>query len=122
MPMNDFVAGDLKLAVNPARTDAIELTWLGRSNDRYPGKLLTPYYETALAEATERAVPIELHFHKLEHFNSSTITVMIQFIQEARTRAVPLVMVYDQALKWQKLSFVALRVFATDELFELRSI
>lgn len=120
--MNDFVAGDLKLAVNAARTDAIELTWLGRSNDRYPGKLLTPYYETALAEAAERAVPIELHFQKLEHFNSSTITVMIQFIQAARARAVPLVMVYDQALKWQKLSFVALRVFATDTLFELRTV
>ena len=120
--MNDFVAGDLKLAVNPARADAIELTWLGRSIDRYPGKLLTPYWQAALAEAAERAVPIELHFQKLEHFNSSTITVIIQFIQEARNRGAQLVMVYDQALKWQRLSFDAMRVFVKDELFQLRSV
>jgi hypothetical protein len=31
------------------------------------------------------------------------------------------VLVYDQALKWQKLSFDALRVFAKDDLLELRS-
>jgi hypothetical protein len=120
--MNDLVAGDLKLAVNPARADALELSWLGRSNDRYPGKLLTPYWQIALAEAAERAVPIELHFQKLEHFNSSTITVIIQFIQEARNRGARLVMIYDQALKWQKLSFDAMRVFAKDELFQLRSV
>jgi hypothetical protein len=120
--MNDFVAGDLTLAVNAARADAIELTWLGRSNDRYPDKLLTPYWHTALAEAAQRAVPIELHFQKLQHFNSSTITVIIQFIQEARRRGAHLVLVYDQALKWQKLSFDAMRVFVKDELFQLRSV
>jgi hypothetical protein len=118
--MNDLLEGDLKVITNPSRRDAIELSWLGRSGDRYPGKLLTPYFQAALAEATERAVPIELHFQKLEHFNSSTITVIIQFIQEARNRGVHLIMVYDQALKWQKLSFDALRVFAKDDLFQLR--
>ena len=30
--------------------------------------------------------------------------------------------VYDQALKWQKLSFDALRVFAKDDLLELRTM
>ena len=119
--MHDFVAGDLTLAVNAARADAIELNWLGRSNDRYPDKLLTPYWNTALVEAAERAVPIELHFQKLQHFNSSTITVIIQFIQEARRRGARLVVVYDQALKWQKLSFDAMRVFV-NELFQLRSV
>jgi hypothetical protein len=120
--MIDLVAGDLKLAVNPARMDAIELTWLGRSNDRHPGKLLTPYWQTALVEAAERALPIELHFQRLEHFNSSTISVLIQFIQEARNRGARLVMIYDQATKWQKLSFDAMRVFVKDELFQLRSV
>ena len=120
--MNDFVAGDLTLAVNGTRSDAIELSWLGRSNDRNPDKLLTPYWDAALIEAAERKVPIELHFQKLQHFNSSTITVIIQFIQEARRRGAHLVVFYDQALKWQKLSFDAMRVFATDDLFQLRSV
>jgi len=120
--MIDLVAGDLTLTVNPARTDAIELTWLGRSNDRNPDKLLNPYWQITLAEAAQRTLPIELHFQKLQHFNSSTITVIIQFIQEARRRAARLVVVYDQAIKWQKLSFDAMRVFVTDELFQLRSV
>ena len=120
--MNDFVAGDLTLAVNATRSDAIELTWLGRSNHRDPDKLLTPYWDAALVEAAERRVPIELHFQKLQHFNSSTITVIIQFIQEARRRGAQLVVFYDQALKWQKLSFDAMRVFVKDELFQLRSV
>ena len=120
--MNNFVAGDLTLAFNAGRTDAIELTWLGRSNDRNPDKLLTPYWQIALAEAAQRTVPIELHFQKLQHFNSSTITVIIQFIQEARRRGARLLVVYDQAVKWQKLSFDAMRVFVTDELFQLRSV
>jgi hypothetical protein len=120
--MDNFVAGDLTLAFNAARTDAIELTWLGRSNDRNPDKLLNPYWQITLAEAAQRTLPIELHFQKLQHFNSSTITVIIQFIQEARRRAARLVVVYDQAIKWQKLSFDAMRVFVTDELFQLRSV
>ena len=120
--MNDFAAGDLKLTANGQRSDVIELTWLGRSNDRYPGKVLMPYFQGVLAEAVERGVPLELHFHKLEHFNSSTITMIIQLIQEARSRGVRLVMSYDQALKWQKMSFDALRVFAKDDLFQLRAV
>src|SRR5689334_23912456 len=119
--MNDFVAGDLTLAVNVMRSDAIELSWLGRSNDRNPDKLLTPYWDAALVEAAERKVPIELHFQKLQHFNSSTITVIIQFIQEARRRGAHLVVFYDQALKWQKLSFEAMKVFVS-ELFQLRPV
>jgi hypothetical protein len=48
--------------------------------------------------------------------------MIIQLIQDARARGVRLVMSYDQALKWQKMSFDALRVFARDDLFQLRSI
>lgn len=120
--MKNFTAGDLMLTTQPERLDAIELVWTGKSNDLYPGNELTPYLQAALLEATERAVPIEMHFHKLNHFNSSTITLIIKFIQEARQRGVRLVMVYNQAVKWQKLSFDALRVFTKDEWLVLRSV
>jgi hypothetical protein len=120
--MKDLVAGDLTLVVNAERQNAIELMWTGKSNERHPGKELTPYLQSALAEASERQVPVELQFQKLDHFNSSTITVIIQFIQEARHKGVRLVMTYNQALKWQKLSFDALRVLAKDDLLELRSV
>jgi hypothetical protein len=45
-----------------------------------------------------------------------------EFIQEARQRGVRLVMIYNEAVKWQKLSFNALRVFTKDAWLELRSV
>ena len=62
-----------------------------------------------------------MSFAALEHFNSSTVTSVIQLIQEARHRAIRLEVVYDPSRKWQRLSFDALRIFdKADGLFALR--
>jgi hypothetical protein len=120
--MQSLVVGDLRIdAIADEETPALRLSWNGKSNSRHPGDVLAPYFRDALAAAGTRKVPIELRFEKLEHFNSSTITAIIQLIQDARTRSIKLILVYDQALKWQKLSFDALRVFARDGLLELRA-
>ena len=118
-PVDALASGDLRIDVASADGGAVVCTWTGKSNDRSPQLVLGPWFETLLAAKPPR---IEMHFEKLDHFNSSTITVIIQFIQEARKRGVQLVMVYNQALKWQKLSFDALRVFAKDAAFELRAM
>ena len=118
--MQGLVVGDLRIEALEAST-AVQLLWKGKSNNRHPGEALAPYFRDVLATAAMRKVPVELHFEKLEHFNSSTITALIQLIQDARARAIRLVLFYDKALKWQKLSFDALRVFARDDLLELRS-
>jgi hypothetical protein len=121
--MESLIAGDLRIdAFHTEATAPIRLVWQGKSNDRQPGRLLTPYFRIALSAAAEGKVPVELHFEKLDHFNSSTITSIIQLIQDARSAAVRLVLVYDGTLKWQRLSFDALRVFAKDDLLELRSV
>jgi len=120
--MQGLVVGDLRIeALEVPAPAAIRLVWKGKSNHRHPHEALAPYFREVLATAGDRKLAIELHFEKLEHFNSSTITSIIQLIQETRARAIRLVLVYDQALKWQKLSFDALRVFAKDELLELRA-
>jgi hypothetical protein len=120
--MENLVAGDLRIdLVDVSSSGPIQLMWRGKSNDRQPGKILSPYFRSVLAAAGERKVPVEMHFEQLDHFNSSTITSIIQAIQDARGNGVKLVIVYDQALKWQKLSFDALRVFAKDDLLELRT-
>jgi hypothetical protein len=120
--MQSLIVGDLRIeAMEDAVSPAVQLLWRGKSNHRNPGEALAPYFREALAVAKVRNVSIELHFEKLEHFNSSTITSLIQLIQDARARAIRLVLIYDKALKWQKLSFDALRVFARDELLELRA-
>ena len=119
--MENLSAGDLRIEVTSLPT-ALQLVWHGKSDDRYPAKILQPYFAEALQSALDRSVPLEMHFQHLAHFNSSTITSIIRLIQDARGRAVKLVLLYNQALKWQKLSFDALRVFAKDDLLELRSV
>lgn len=123
--MENLVAGDLRIEVvdapGPGGGGPIQLVWKGKSNDRHPAKILSPYFRSVLLAAGERKVAVEMHFENLDHFNSSTITSIIQAIQDARGNGVKLVIVYDQALKWQKLSFDALRVFAKDDLLELRT-
>jgi len=121
--MQSLIVGDLRIeALEEEAPAPVRLLWKGKSSNRHPGEALAPFFRHALAAADNRRVSLELHFEKLEHFNSSTITSIIQLIQDARARAVKLVLVYDQALKWQKLSFDALRVFAKDEMLELRAV
>jgi hypothetical protein len=120
--MEELRAGDLHITVEDAGPEMpIRLTWVGKSTDRYPGKILLPYLGKALSRAAEQQSAVELHFEKLEHFNSSTITALIQLIQDGRQKGVSLAFVHDPTLKWQKLSFDALRVFAKDGLFEIRA-
>ena len=96
------------------------MTWRGKSDDRHPARILGPYFASVLDHAASRHGAVEMHFEKLEHFNSATIAVVIRLIQDARARGVRLVLVHDPALTWQKLSFDALRIFARDDLLELR--
>jgi len=115
--------GDLRIRAQMDGTPtSLRLAWRGKSTDRHPEKVLAPFFTLALAFAAMQKVPMELHFEELEHFNSSTITSLIQLIQDARSKGVKLRYVYNQGLRWQKLSFDAMRVFAKDDALELRSI
>ena len=124
MMMENLRAGDLAIeVVQPRHAGSIRLLWTGRSGDRNPHLVLVPYFEQVLADAAAQGASVELRFEKLDHFNSSTVATIIQLIQDARQRAVKLALVYDARLRWQKLSFDALRVFvAGDGLLELRSV
>jgi hypothetical protein len=114
-----LTSGDLHIDV--AETGgSLVCTWTGKSNDRSPQIALGPWFEGLLADAGPRGAKVEMHFEKLEHFNSSTITALIRFIQSARGKSVKIAFVYDPNLKWQRLSFDALRVFEKgDKAFEL---
>lgn len=121
--MDNLVAGDLRLeAVDGGPGNPIAVHVTGKSNDRFPGKVLAPYFSSLLTRAAAAPRPLDVHFEALEHMNSSTVTSIIQLIQDARGRNVPLTLIYDQRQRWQKLSFEALRVFVkNDDLFRLRS-
>jgi len=119
-------AGDLRIDSQLDTTvtpPALRLLWTGRSSDRHPASVLDPYFVKAVAAAVARSAAIELHFEKLDHFNSSTITSVIQMIQDALERKVRITIFYDHQLKWQKLSFDVLRVFAKgDDVFQIKAV
>lgn len=119
---DQLVAGDLRIARRRATPDVLVLEWLGRSQDRDPERTIGAFLRDAVREVGEAGASLEMHFERLEHFNSSTVTALIQLIRFARGLQVPVVIVFDEGCKWQRLSFEALRVFQVpDGLLELRS-
>ncbi|MCX5745467.1 MAG: hypothetical protein NT062_23570 [Proteobacteria bacterium] len=120
--MDNLTLGDLTIEVRVTPETVFQCTWKGKSNERNPQEVLKPWFDTLLTTVSQQGGAIEMHFDKIEHFNSSTITALIRLIQSCRKGGVKLTMVYDQSLKWQRLSFDALRVFEkNDDMFSLRS-
>lgn len=111
-----LVFGDL--TIEPRQSiegGPVDLFWRGKSNDRHPARTVVPYVAEVLAAAQAQQTSVRLHFETIEHMNSSTITAIIQIIQDARTRGTQLVIVFDPTRNWQKLSFEALGVFVKDD-------
>lgn len=121
--MAGFEHEDLVIEVADGDGTVMRLDWKGKSNAREPWKVLAPFFEQVLDAATTRKHTVEMHFEGIDHFNSSTITAIIQLIQRARKIERPLVIVFDPGLKWQKLSFDALKVFQKpDGLLSIREV
>ncbi len=103
--------GDLQLHVVRSAPNRREVHWRGKSNSRTPGVFLDPFLKRVIEDAGACGATVEMHFEALEFFNSSTITSIIQFVQEMRAAALTLVIFYNPRQKWQRLSFDALRIF-----------
>jgi hypothetical protein len=116
-----LVSGDLLVEARDSAPELLRIDWSGRSNARHPGALLTPYFEAVLMRARDAGCGIESHFERLEFFNSSTVTAVIQFIREARAQGTALAITFDAQQKWQALSFEALKTFELpDGLLQIR--
>jgi hypothetical protein len=117
-----LVAGDLRIDLVEDK-GLLRCDWRGRSVEREADLTLRPYFDSLLARAQEQDATLEMHFEELDYFNSSTIGALITFIQKARRQKVNLRLVYAGTIKWQSLSFDALRMFERgDRLFELRAV
>jgi hypothetical protein len=113
--LSPLVFGELTIDPSQDASGPIDLFWRGRSTDRHPARTVVPYVTTALSAAAEQKSAVRLHFETIEHMNSSTITALIQIINEARSRQTKLVILFDRSKTWQKLSFEALSVFVKDD-------
>jgi hypothetical protein len=105
--MVPFKAGELTILTS-REEGSLRLTWLGKSSSRDPGVALRPFLGTVVDEASREGLTLELHFEKLEHFNSSTVAELIRLVNVTRERSVLLALYYDAAQRWQALSFQAL--------------
>lgn len=107
--MVNLHADELTIEVDERTPGLVVLTWVGRSASRSPGAVLHPWFEQLFTYVRERSAALEMRFDRLEHFNSSTIAVLIQLISSAQERGVKLTLRYAGNLRWQALSFDALK-------------
>ncbi|HEX5063500.1 MAG TPA: hypothetical protein VFV99_29185 [Kofleriaceae bacterium] len=119
--MNSLKLSELSIDVVETPESTFQCTWRGKSYERNAADTLSAWLDALLATAVAKGGAIEMHFEDIEHFNASTITVLVRHIQACRAQKVKLTMVYNGALNWQSLSFDALRIFVMrDDLFTLR--
>ncbi len=107
--------GDLKITSDASVDGLMRLDLYGKSNARNPGAILLPYFESVLSVCVDQARHLVLHFEHIEHFNSSTITAIVQLVRLARSRSIHLQLIYNSSLHWQRASFEALNVLAGDD-------
>ncbi|MFL5321317.1 MAG: hypothetical protein ACJ790_16780 [Myxococcaceae bacterium] len=103
--------GTLRINTSRPKPTVIRVDWLGRSEQRFPGEALNPFLAGLLSDAQASNAEIDMHFEGLDFFNSSTVTVLIHFLQQTSAARVRLTFRYLPTRRWQKLSFEALRVF-----------
>jgi hypothetical protein len=116
------VFGDLLIDVDESAPDVLRLDWRGKSNHRQPDTVLSPFFAEITGKAVSSQKALEMHFEKLEFFNSSTITAIIQYVKELRDRRVKLTVSFDARHRWQKIFFDALCIFDKgDGLFTIQS-
>jgi len=120
--MHGLVLGDLTIDVADPEPGRLVLTWRGASNSRDPAVGLRPFFELTLAEADTRKALVEMHFETLAHFNSSTVVVLLRFIEEARRRKVKLALHYDASLRWQSHSFEAIAFLRAEGEVEVHKV
>ena len=120
-PLQELRSGELSIdsTVGP---EGLRLEWRGRSAARDPRAILIPYFEQAIAVARDSGRPVAMHFEGLEYFNSSTIAALIDAIRLGSEHRVPMVMIYRENVRWQRMSFDALKMFTTEHDFQLRGV
>lgn len=95
---------------------SITIRFIGRSNERNPSKFIYPILSDALNQSAIDRKDIILDFMDLEYMNSSTITPILKILDKVRREETyRITITYNQSLKWQELSFSALKIFETKD-------
>lgn len=119
--MENLINQDLIIeTILDEKRKTLTLKWKGKSNNRTPDFFLLPYFENLVEELKEKELKLEMNFLSLEYMNSSTITPILTLIKRIKEENIKTIIVYDDKVKWQKLSFSTLGVFSTkDDLLKI---
>jgi len=91
---------------------SITIRFIGRSNERNPSKFIYPILADALDQSAHSNKGFILDFRDLEYMNSSTITPILKILDKVkREEKYRVTIIYRQSLRWQDLSFSALKIF-----------
>jgi hypothetical protein len=117
-----YVSNLLKIEIQE-NGDSITTYWTGKSIDRNPSQFINPILVDLVNRSSEENKRIVLDFQKLDYMNSSTITPLIKILERANKGKINVSVQYNKRLKWQDLSFSALKIFQTkDKRVEIRGI
>lgn len=109
--MDSCVYGDLRIGVSVDDAHGvIRLDWTGKSNHQRPDLVLSSLFANVTSRAVTERKALDMHFERLEFFNSSTITAIIGHIKDLRDRKVKLTVTFDPDHRWQRIFFDALRM------------
>ncbi len=112
--IQSFTADSLRVTI-AEDPESITMGWFGKSTMRRPGDFLTPILADLLKRAAESSRRIVLDFRSLQYMNSSTITPVIRALEQTRRGTGRIRVLYRQDVKWQQLSFSALKIFETPD-------
>jgi hypothetical protein len=91
---------------------SITIRFIGKSNERNPSKFIYPILASVLDQSAHSNKGLILDFMDLEYMNSSTITPILKILDKVkREEKYRVTIVYRQSLRWQDLSFSALKIF-----------
>lgn len=108
--------GKLTLEVRYDST-GVHVKWLGESKEREPVRFINPVFDSIYKKDSKN--PITLDFTNLEYMNSSTVTPVVKLLEHAKKNNRKMIIHYKKGLKWQELSFSALKVFIVPGLIEV---
>ena len=114
---------DSSFIIELSEQDAsVDLIFIGKSKDRSPSEFINPVLMKAYDTAKTVPKEIVLNFYRMSFMNSSTVAPIIKLWSMLKNESIPLRVVFNADLSWQKTSFAPLAVFHEEsDLFTLES-
>jgi len=95
--------------------EAVQVRWRGKSTSREPSEFILPILIRALDDSVIGGKRLVIDFRAAEYLNSSSITPIIRVLESVKRGRGSARILYCKDLKWQSLSFTALKVFHTSD-------